>query len=199
MTDGDDAATFLYLIGCVVLVGGALFAHRIPMRQGVKMAAAWLLIFGVTFVGFTLKDDFVALGNRVLNESKNDGQIVTAGRELRIRKSLDGHFWVNASMNGEAVRFLVDSGATTTSISDETARRANVEASVGLPVRVETANGSIQVQRGRVKTLRVGEIVREDVAVHISEVLGPTDILGMNFLSSLSSWGVEGSWLILRP
>ena len=36
--------------------------RRIPIGQGLKMFAGWVLIFLAAFVAFALKDDFVALG-----------------------------------------------------------------------------------------------------------------------------------------
>lgn len=195
-SNGDDALSFLYLVGCLVLVLSALLVRRIPIAQGLKMAFGWVLIFLAVFVAFSLKDDFVALGKRVFGGQE---QVVEAGRELRIRKSLDGHFWVTAKVNGESVRFLVDSGATTISISAETARRAGIEPSSAFPARVQTANGIVEVQRGRIDRLEVGTIERRELAVHVSEAFGPMNVLGMNFLSSLSGWSVEGQWLVLRP
>ena len=199
MNDGDQALSLLYMVGVLVLVVSALLVRRIPLGQGIRMFAGWVLIFLAAFVAFALKDDFVALGKRVLEETRGEGQVVVAGEELRIRKSLDGHFWVTGELNGERVRFLVDSGATTTSISTETARKADIRASGGLPALVQTANGVVSVQRGRAERLKVGTIERRDFAVHVSEAFGPMNVLGMNFLSSLSGWGVEGQWLILRP
>jgi aspartyl protease family protein len=198
VNDGDQAASFLYLIGLLVLVGSAFMVRRIPLGQGVKMFAAWGVIFLAAFVAFTLKDDFMALGKRVLVEARGEGQVVAAGKELRIRKSMDGHFWVDGEINGKTVRFLVDSGATVTSISARTAARADV-ATGGFPVLVNTANGVVQARRGRAERLSIGDIERRDFAVHVSEAFGDTDVLGMNFLSSLSAWGVEGQWLVLTP
>ena len=198
MNDGDQAASFLYLLGVLVLVASALLVRRIPLGQGLKMFAGWVLIFLAAFAAFTLKDDFVALGKRVVAEARGEGEAVAAGKAMRIRKALDGHFWVNGELNGHNVRFLVDSGATVTSISTRTAARADIVTG-GLPVMVNTANGIAQARRGRADRLKVGTIERQDVAVHVSETLGDTDILGMNFLSSLSSWGVEGQWLVLKP
>jgi len=198
MANGDDAISFISLLGCFVLVLSALLARRIPVGQGLKMALAWLLIFLAVFVAFTLKDDFVALGKRVVGESVGGGQVARADGALRIRRAKDGHFWAAARINDVDVRFLIDSGATVTAISAETARRAGVEASGGLPVVVETANGFVQSQRGRVARLSIGDLERSDLAVHISDALA-TDLLGMNFLSSLSGWRVEGEWLILQP
>jgi aspartyl protease family protein len=198
VNDGDQAASFLYLLGVLVLVGSALMVRRIPLGQGIKMFAGWVLIFLAAFVAFALKDDFMALGKRVLSESRGEGQMVAAGKELRIRKSLDGHFWVNGELNGRKIRFLVDSGATVTSISTDTAALADIEPG-GFPTYVQTANGVVQVRRARAERLKVGSIERRNLAVHVSENFGPTSVLGMNFLSSLSGWGVEGQWLVLKP
>jgi aspartyl protease family protein len=198
LNEGDQALSFVYLIGILVLVVSALMVRRIPIGQGLKMFAGWVLIFLAAFVAFALKDDFMALGKRVLAESRGEGQVVAVGKELRIRKSMDGHFWVNGELNGRRIRFLVDSGATVTSISSDTAALAGIEPS-GLPAIVQTANGTVQVGRARADRLKVGTIERRNMAVHVSEAFGPMNVLGMNFLSSLSGWGVEGQWLVLRP
>jgi aspartyl protease family protein len=198
VNDGDQALSFIYLLGVLVLVGSALMVRRIPIAQGLKMFVGWVLIFGAAFVIFTLKDDFLALGNRVLLETRGGVVEESAGGEIRIRQAPDGHFWVTAELNGEPFRFLVDSGATTTSISRDTARRAGIEPSRGFGAMVQTANGIVMVERGRAQTLKVGSIERRDVAVHVSDAFGDMNVIGMNFLSSLSSWGVEGRTLMLR-
>jgi aspartyl protease family protein len=199
LNDGDQAVHVIYLIGVLVLVASSLLVRRIPIAQGLKMLAAWVMIFGAAFIIFTMKDDFVALWDRVVLETRGGVVQEQRGAELRVRRSPDGHFWVNAELNGERVRFLVDSGATTTSISKDIADRAGIRPSSGFPAMVRTANGVVAVQRGRAETLRVGTIERRDLAVHISEAFGDLNVIGMNFLSSLSSWSVEGRTLILRP
>jgi aspartyl protease family protein len=199
MNDGDQAINFLYLLLMLALVGSAFSVRRFPIGQSLKLFAAWALIFAAAFVGFTLKDDFTALGRRVLAEARGEAVAVQQGEAMRVRQSRDGHFWVEAKLNGVSARFLVDSGATTTSISVATARRAGIEPRRGLPAIVQTANGVVEVQRGRADRIVLGTIAREDLAVHISEGFGETNVIGMNFLSSLSGWGVERNTLILRP
>jgi aspartyl protease family protein len=199
LNDGDQALNFVYLVGVLILVVSALLVRRIPLGQGLKMFAGWVLIFLAAFVAFALRDDFAALGRRVMSEVRGEGEPVGQGREMRIRKALDGHFWVNAELNGRRVRFLVDSGATVTSISAQTARLAHVPVGDGFPVMVETANGMVTAQSARAERLRVGTIERRDLALQVSEAFGTTNVLGMNFLSSLSSWGVQGEWLVLKP
>ncbi|MGZ8282023.1 MAG: retropepsin-like aspartic protease family protein [Allosphingosinicella sp.] len=181
----------------LVFIGSALVVRRIPILQGLRMFVAWVLIFGAAFIVFTLKDEFLALGNRVMIEARG-GVEQTAPGEIRIRQAPDGHFWVNAEINGKSVRFLVDSGATTTSLSRATADRVGIEPSGGFQAMVQTANGVVMVDRGRAGTLKVGPIERQDVAVHISDAFGDLNVIGMNFLSTLSGWSVEGRTLVLR-
>jgi aspartyl protease family protein len=199
VSGGDQALSFVYMLGVLVLVASALLVRRIPLGQGLKMFAGWVLIFAAAFVAFTLKDDFIALGKRIVAESRGEGEGVAAGRELRVRKSLDGHFWVNGELNGHKVRFLVDSGATVTSLSAGTARLADVPPGDGIPALVDTANGTVPVERSLAERLKVGTIERRNLAVYVSDRFGSTDVLGMNFLSSLSAWGVEGQWLVMKP
>ena len=199
VSDGDQAVHVIYLVGVLILIASSLLVRRIPIGQGLKMLAAWVMIFAAAFVIFTMKDDFIALWNRVVLETRGGVVQEQHGEELRVRRSPDGHFWVDAELNGEPVRFLVDSGATTTSISRAVAERAGIEPSGGFPAMVRTANGIVAVQRGRADRLTVGTIERRDVGVHISEAFGDMNVIGMNFLSSLSSWSVEGRTLVLRP
>lgn len=123
-----------------------------------------------------------------------------AGGELHVKMASDGHFWAVASINGVKRRMLIDSGATVTAISEDTAREAGVSASTGLaPVVLETANGTARAETGKVEELRVGNIVARNLRIVTSPGLGNLDVLGMNFLSKLQSWRVEDRTLILVP
>ncbi|HST36845.1 MAG TPA: TIGR02281 family clan AA aspartic protease [Allosphingosinicella sp.] len=181
-----------------MLVGSAFMVRRLPLAQGLKMFVGWVLIFGAAFIIFTLKDEFLALGNRLMVEVRGGTLEEAAPGEVRIRQAADGHFWVDAELNGRPARFLIDSGATVTSISAAAAQRAGIAPSGGMGVVVQTANGMVTARRGRAASLKVGNIVRNDLAVHISDSFGDTNVIGMNFLSSLRSWSVEGRTLVLR-
>jgi aspartyl protease family protein len=123
-----------------------------------------------------------------------------SGKELRVNMSSDGHFWVLASINGVKTRMLIDSGATLTAVSGRTARAAKVDTGTGLaPVVLQTANGAAPAQTGKVDELRAGNIVARNLRIVTSPGLGNLDVLGMNFLSKLQSWRVEGRTLILVP
>ena len=68
MSGGDQALNFVYLLGCLVLVGSALVVRRLPIGQTLKMLLAWGLIFAAIFAVIALKDDFLALGGRLMRE-----------------------------------------------------------------------------------------------------------------------------------
>lgn len=123
-----------------------------------------------------------------------------AGEELRIRMAPDGHFYANATLNGVKRRMLIDSGATVTALSTGTAAAAGLEPEAGLlPVVMKTANGMTRAETATVDELRMGNIVARDLRVVVSPALGDMDLLGMNFLSKLKGWRVEGRTLILVP
>jgi aspartyl protease family protein len=128
-----------------------------------------------------------------------DDQEVT-GSEVRIKMARDGHFWAVVSINGVKRRMLIDSGATVTALSEQTAAAVSVDKGTDLaPVLLRTANGVIKAQTGRIKELRVGPVVARNLNVVISPGFGNMDVIGMNFLSRLAAWRVEENTLILVP
>ena len=185
----------LYIVIALTLVIGALISRREPIAKLLVIALAWIAIFGAGFVLFTFRDDLGYLGQRLRAEAT--GEPVQVGETLRIPMALDGHFWVDAIVNGQPVKFLVDSGATRTTIDRGTAERTGIAIDARRTQIVRTGNGLIQVAAGRASSLQVGGIERQGVGLHITN-RAEINVLGMNFLSSLERWGVEGRWLVLQ-
>ena len=185
----------LYLLMAMMLVLGSLISRRERFAKLATMALAWVAIFGAGFVLFTFRDDLGYVAQRLKAEAT--GNPVVEGREIRIPMAIDGHFWVQGSVNGVPVRFLVDSGATMTTIGRDTAAAADVSVSSSRNQTVRTGNGMLRVASGRASSLAIGPIERTDVGLHVADH-EDLNVLGMNYLSSLSRWGVEGRWLILQ-
>ena len=186
----------LYAIAAAVIL---LLLQRIPVvgriiRFGFSAALLAFLMF-ILLQQAPYQPELARFTQRI---GLDDQQV--AGKELRVRMSPDGHFWVVASINGAKRRMLIDSGATVTAISTATAREAGVETGKGIaPVILRTANGAAPAQTGAIDELRVGNIVARNLRVVSAPGLGDLDVLGMNFLSKLESWRVEGRTLILVP
>jgi aspartyl protease family protein len=190
----EEAPHLLYLLLLLALVGSAFFSRQLPLGKSLRMAVAWIAIFGAVFVLVAFRDDFGAIGQRLRAELT--GEPVVAGLNVRIPISEDGHYWASGTLNGQDVRFLVDSGASTTTVSRSVAAAAGLE--IGMrSEQVETANGTVVMKKSRASSLRIGSIERQDIGVNVS----PHDninVLGMNFLSSLAGWRVEGRFLVLE-
>ena len=185
----------LYIVIALTLVIGTLISRREPIAKLLVIALAWLAVFGAGFVLFTFRDDLSYLGQRLQAEAT--GEPVQVGNTLRIPMAMDGHFWVDAVVNGQPVKFLVDSGATMTTVDQETAQRTGIAIDPLRTQVVRTGNGMIRVAAGRADNISIGDIRREGVGLHITE-RAEINVLGMNFLSSLNRWGVEGRWLVLE-
>lgn len=195
----EDLGSLIYLLILLVLVASSLLARRLPIGQMLRMMIAWVAIFGSVFVLFTFRSDFQRLWDRLRAEIQSPSAGRAANGSWHVTKAADGHFWVDAMVNGRATRFMVDSGATTTSLSAQDAADLGVETGLGFPVVVSTANGLAEMERARISTLTIGPIERRDLPVLVSDQLGDTNLLGMNFLSSLKGWRIEGDQLILTP
>lgn len=180
---------------------GALLGllSRLRIVRALFSVALWslmgFLLYSVVQTGALFDPALERIGSAVGRPAQS-----VVGEELRVPMSADGHFWVEATINGTKRRMLVDSGATVTAVPVETAKAAGLDTgSNPVPVLIRTANGTIAALSSRAEELRLGNIVVRDLGVIVSPAFGDTHVLGMNFLSRLESWRVEGRTLILKP
>lgn len=197
--NGDDTVRMIGIITMLVLVASSLVSRRVRPVQTLKMVGGWLLIFVVVLIGYSYRFELRSVLRRVSGDVLGE-QGPTEGGTLRVPISPDGHFWVRAKVNGATVRFLIDSGATFTALAASSAQSAGISLSISeQPIIIETANGSVQAQRGRIARLEVGSMIATDLPVVVSPAFGEINVLGMNFLSDLKSWKVERGTLVLEP
>ncbi|HVZ30313.1 MAG TPA: TIGR02281 family clan AA aspartic protease [Asticcacaulis sp.] len=117
-----------------------------------------------------------------------------------IPKGGDGHYWVNALVNDKAVKFLVDTGATTVALTPADAQRLGFNAgNLVYDQKVTTANGQTLGAHVTLVTVGVGQSEVQNVdAIVIKDGLS-TSLLGMSYLGRLSRIDVTPSSLILHP
>ena len=186
----------IYAVGAALIL---MLLFKIPYVGRVIRAlfSFALLAFGIFLI--LQQAPFDPNLSRITASLGLDAQEVV-GEEVRIPMARDGHFWATVRLNGTERRMLVDSGATVTALSNATANAAGVKADATLvPLLMKTANGTVRADAGTLDRLEIGGIEARRLKVVISPGLGDTDILGMNFLSKLGAWRVEGRTLILVP
>lgn len=113
------------------------------------------------------------------------GQATASGRGNRIvlTAGSGGHFLTQGQINGRAVQFMVDTGATSIAMSAADAERTGINYRDGQPVRMSTANGITQGFRVKLASVRVGDVEVYEVDAVVSPQPMPYMLLGNSFLT----------------
>lgn len=188
-------------VGAIVLAAGGwmLERERPELARNLRrlgylgLIAALLLQVGVLALQAERSDAALELNSRPA--------LSVSGRETIVPLASDGHFWIEAEVNGQPIAFLVDTGATFTGLGRGDAAALGIRPDPGrAPLELQTANGVITARLGRIDSLRFGNIEVRGLEVAVpQETDDKIRVIGMNLLSRLGSWRVEGDRLILVP
>ena len=186
-------------LGMAVLIGARLLSGRLAGGTG-KHLAIWTAVVMVLVLGYSFRDDLTGVFQRVRSELVPSYPVQAAGGDLVIARDQDGGFVVMGQVNGQPVRFLVDTGSSDIVLSPADAKRLGVDPSAltfGKPV--ETANGLGYGAPFTADTLKVGSISLTQVPMSINKAPMSTSLLGMAFFNRMKSFRVEGDRLFIRP
>jgi len=137
-----------------------------------KIATVWLLLGVVIFVGF-----------RALEQRQVQSRFQTNGGVIEIRRGPDGHYHWPGSINGLEVDFLIDTGATTTAMSQAMARELRLESLRS--VQSDTAGGRVTGELVRADLVLQGGVRIEHLAITALQGLSERPLLGMDVLGKL--------------
>lgn len=180
------------------LIGAAMVRRKVPLGRLLGSVSTLVLmgVLAVVVLQLARLDPRldIAIPDLGLPEQ------TVEGGETRIPMAPDGHFWVEAEVNGVTAPFLIDSGATLTTVSGDFAEQLGLEPrDGGMPIVLQTANGSVTAQLTTIDELSFGNISASGLDGVIAPNIGPTNVIGMNFMSRLGSWRVENNTMILVP
>lgn len=117
-----------------------------------------------------------------------------------IVKSRDGHYWAEASVNGQRVRLLVDTGATAVALTIADAQRLGLDPKdLAYDASVLTASGKARAARVQLASISVGAARVSNVDALVIESGLDSSLLGMSYLGRLSRFEATPQALILRP
>lgn len=94
-----------------------------------------------------------------------------------------GHFIDQGQINGQAVRYLVDTGASTVAIGRAEADRLGLPYLQGQSVQMGTANGAVRGWRLRLDSVRIGTLEARGVDAVVTPQAMPFVLLGNSFLA----------------
>jgi aspartyl protease family protein len=122
------------------------------------------------------------------------------GQDSEVVKGDDGHYWAQGQVNGSAVKFLVDTGASAVALTQEDAQRLGYSGSdLTYDYKVTTASGEARAARIRLSSIAVSGAEVRDVDAYVIESGLQTSLLGMSYLGRLSRFEATPQALILHP
>lgn len=196
----DQGTNMIWWLLAALLPISALLSRRVSLRGTLAMTLGWIVIFVGILGLFSYGREFTSVALHVKKQVMGAPQQRAEGDSLHIRLSPDGHFWVTGEINGTPARFLIDSGATVTALSDDLALKAGLNVDSYAPgMAMQTANGVVMAKRSEIAGLTVGPIRTHDLPIVVSDRFREVNVLGMNFLSRLKSWRVENGEMVLEP
>tara|TARA_R110002124_G_scaffold105164_3_gene255911 strand:- start:47124 stop:47816 length:693 start_codon:yes stop_codon:yes gene_type:complete len=201
LTTRGEQIQLTHALLLVAVIGGAAIAHgRFQARQALRHAAIWVGIGAVLLLGYSFRAEFQALGDRLMGELLPHRAQETAAGDVVIRAGDHGHFVAEARVNGVAIRFLVDTGASEVVLSPRDAMRLGFDLkSLSFNRIYQTANGTVTGAPVRLDDIRIGPIVVTDVRASVNGAEMKRSLLGMTFLGRLGGYRVDGDVLTLSP
>jgi len=160
-------------------------------KLGMKFTiGGWIIGFLILALAFS----------KILDHQDNPNQSVATSQsgqsqEIELKRNRNGHYVFNGEINQRPVSFLVDTGATITSIPSGLQKYLGVKA--GQPFQVSTANGVATAYMTRLDEIRLGGIRLTNVRASLNPGL-PDDsvLLGMNVLKHLELVQRDNSLII---
>ncbi|MFD1343398.1 retropepsin-like aspartic protease family protein [Litorisediminicola beolgyonensis] len=182
---------YLVLLGSA-LVFWAFVQNREALGKKMQALAAWGLIFLGVIAAVGLWED--------IRQTVRPSQAVFAeeGRVV-LPQEPDGHFYVTLDVNEAPVRFMVDTGATGTVLTERDAERAGLDpATLAFYSEARTANGVIRTAPVTLDNVRLGPFLDTSVPAYVNPGEMEQSLLGMSYLGRFDSLQIRQGELILE-
>jgi aspartyl protease family protein len=191
MTDQPYAALFYLLLLGGALVFWMFVQDRDRFGRNLQALAAWGLIFLGTIAAIGLWDD--------IRRTVAPAQTVMADAgAMALPRAPDGHFYATLDVNGEPVRFMVDTGATGTVLTPADAERAGIAPdSLLFDAQAMTANGIVRTAPVRLDHVAFGPFTDRGVPAYVTEGDMGRSLLGMSYLRRFGRVAIEGDRMVL--
>ena len=116
----------------------------------------------------------------------------TGNNELKITKSNDNHFYIAINIDNKKVLFLIDTGATTTTLTLNDAKKLGIDIDrLNFNIPLNTANGVSFGASTEVYNIKIGDFTIDSMWVIVSKDLDGKSLLGMNFLNKLNGYNIK--------
>jgi aspartyl protease family protein len=186
------------LVVAFVLAG--VMSRRFRMKRLFRDIAIWTAVILLGVLLYSFRAEIEKAAGRVRSEIVPSYPVASAAKELMITRDADGGFYVTGNVNGQPVRFVVDTGASDIVLSPADAQRLGLDpASLSFTKSFETANGVGLGAPYTAGDFSVGSIRLTNVPMSVNKAAMSSSLLGMAFFNRLQSFRFEGAKLYLKP
>jgi aspartyl protease family protein len=187
----------LILVGSYLLL--ALFQGRLNLSEAFRYAIAWIGIALVIMVGYVYRFELLEIKDR-LTSGLHPSTAKSLGKdELYFAAASDGHYYVDAMVNGVKIKFMVDTGSTRVVISPRDAQRLGFKVEeLSFDTQSSTANGTVWSASVTLDNVTVENHTVDGVPASVSKDDLDVSLLGMGYLNKLKSYRVEKGGLTLQ-
>ena len=193
-TDQIQAISSIFII--IMLVGAMLTKKHITIKL-LRYTIYWFFIIILIVFIYSFRDP-VKDGFRRIYAELVPAEAMQEGKNLTIRKSIDGQFYVNALVNGQSIRFLIDTGATQVVLNKSDAINAGINFNeLKFNMIATTANGIVKLA-STTMNISIGSFTLNEFNVSIAESELGISLLGMSFLNQFHEFKFEGDVLYLK-
>jgi aspartyl protease family protein len=174
-----------------VSMGGSLGNSALLVIDGKpRTVAVGAAVDGVRLVSVTRNDAIVEVKGKRVALRLGDAQVnlggkasAGGGKQIVLTAQSGGHFYAPGTINGKAVRFVVDTGATLVALDQYEADRLGIDWKSGRRGMSRTANGDTPIFRTTLPSVRIGDVQVYDVEAVVSPSPMPYILLGNSYLS----------------
>lgn len=187
----DETARLVYLLVLGLGIGFFFLYGRRRWGRALRDIGVWALIFAMVIIAYGFRD--------VLRQELFPASMVQLeGGSIALRRGADGHFRAELEVNGEPVRFIVDTGASDMVLSLRDAARVGIDPGLlSFTGRARTANGVVPTASVRLASVRFGNFVDDGVRASVNAGALESSLLGMGYLNRFSRIEIAGDRMIL--
>lgn len=200
----DQFASLLYMGVWGAVIGAAILGGGWHLANVARDLAIWLFVILVLVAGYQYRYELQDIGNRVtaglipaspVSSVGADGQVA-----VMVDKANSGQFEITTRVNGQDVLMLFDTGASSTVLTADDARRAGIDVgALSFSIPVSTANGIARAAAVTIDDFAVGDIRRNRLPAMVAQPGRlTTSLMGMSFLGTLTGYDIRGDRLVLH-
>jgi len=185
-----------------LLIVSSLLASGIKMGQLLRHCLIWFVVVIGLVLSYHYRYALQDMGHQLsagLIPASPLARYEAGNLTVTLLRGRNGHFETRALVNGQEMRFMLDTGASRVVLSHEDARRLGFnDGNLNYSVTTSTANGLTQAAPIRLKSINISGIERQNVSALVARAGSMSgNLLGMNFLNSLSGYNVRADQLTL--